>query len=193
MSEARRPGARRSAPIELRSEGQRLLLELDKSGAAIARALGVSGAIVSLWRNGDRDPGIDTRRRIELAFPAVRASAWGELPNAPPATPGPAWTAESGRTLDEVLAVLRAVQHAGERPNLTASETAKLAAIATELLVLRVRLDALELERARLDEAQFIAGARWARFKAVLVAGVAGNAIAARAVDEALRAAEAAA
>jgi transcriptional regulator with XRE-family HTH domain len=183
----------RRAPIPPpSSEGERLLRELDVSGAEVARAIGVSKQSISNWRCGSKAPNVDTRRRLEAAFPSVRADAWEQLVGGAPAAPALAWTAESGRTLDDVLAVLRAVQHAGERPRLTASETAKLAAIATDLLKLRVRIDELELERAQMDEEQFIRGARWARFKATLRAGVAHNEVAARIVDEALRAAEAA-
>lgn len=63
----------------IRTEGQRLLLAVERKLAEIGAAVGASSPAVCLWRDGQRSPGTEQRRALEEAF-GIPAEAWERVP-----------------------------------------------------------------------------------------------------------------
>lgn len=76
-----------AAAPEIRSEGQRLLLELAESQQKIADAIGMSRPIVSFWRSGKNVPGTDARHMLWKCY-GIHPTAW-EVPPGGAYTPAP--------------------------------------------------------------------------------------------------------
>jgi hypothetical protein len=161
-----------SKPVEVRSEGQRLLLARGVTLEAIADATGCSRPAALNWRSGVKLPSDEARRRLATAF-GIPAEAWGLVPGAAPTAPAktsapPPATPPS--TLAECLNLHASIRRARSVEGLTAAERVKLTDTETRLLALRHRL---EREQELLEDRLVKEHPAWARLRRALVAAVA--------------------
>lgn len=70
----------------LKTDGQRLLCARSERGAAIAKACGCSGALVSLWRSGKKSPGPGHKATLASKF-GIAVQSWERRPTPPQDTP----------------------------------------------------------------------------------------------------------
>lgn len=190
--------------VDVRTEGQRLLLAVPGSHAEVAAAVDGSKQAVSYWRRGEKTPGATARGRLRDAF-GIDPGAWDRKPitspaTAPAASPAPAppsppietqpAAAAAGSklsTLEEVetqIAELRKLQ--GEN-GLLASERVRLADSMGKLLAIKARL---ERDNELLEDRVVRKHPFWARVKGAILDALRAHPAAARDVAEALARAE---
>ncbi len=194
MSEAKRGRPRR--PVEISTEGQRLLLDVDDTEAAIAGRLGVGLAIVGHWKRGRRLPDDGSRHRLELLLGIPRAS-WNILPGAaqaatttttatPTLPPGQMTTTQLATTLDIANARIDSITAALREKGLADTSRSRYEGTLAKLLGLRARL---ERDQEMLEDRIVREHPAWARTKAAVLAALKPFPEAAKAVADALVAA----
>jgi len=152
------PPKQSAAPVAqapmLRSEGQRMLLHVSGSLAAIAEAIGTkSPASVLKWRNGDQTPGAPARAQMQAAL-GIPMDAWNKLPATHDEQVALAMIEEQPplATMAECLELLSVIRRDRSAPNLLPGERSKL--IDAEARILKLRAD-LE-QRAELSEDRYV-------------------------------------
>lgn len=174
----------------VRSEGQRLLLQVQGSLGDIAAACRVkSRTNVNDWRNGIKIPDPDSRAQLWGAY-GIPAIAWSQPPavagkrdSPPPAPPPPAASAgPPPTTLDACLLLLVKIREESERV-LLPSERVKLADTEARILTLRHKLES----EAGLREDRIIREhPRWQAVKRTILDALDGHPDASKAVCDAL-------
>lgn len=172
-------------PEQIRSEGQRMLLQVTGSLQAIAREISptCSAQSVNEWRHGQRKPSAAFRPLIFAAF-GIPVDAWVKRP----LTESVPLDAESddepsGTTLDDVQRLIAQVRKDRKMPNMLPSERVKLVSAEAGLLKLKADLEA----RAELSEDRYVREhPAWLRARNVISATLKQYPEAARAVADAL-------
>ena len=134
---------RKKAP-EIKSEGQRCLVELKLGPTHIAGDLGVNPATASRWLSGERQPKGSTLVKFHDLY-GIDPELWRLEPGKVPAKPKPPRKREESEPkpqsdLDEVEDALKRVREMQGMPGLTPSEKARLMGEETKLLALRTRM-----------------------------------------------------
>jgi len=174
---------------EIKSEGQRQLLEITGSEDGLAAQIGCSRAIVGHWRRGSRLPGVAARHKLELLF-GIPRKAWGvqpggEVPEAVKQTNiSVDKLSTDGDTLDIARQQLCEVLEALRNPELTESAQLKLRDTAAKLLALRSRL---ERDRELLEDRIVREHPEWLRIKTAIIKALTPYPEAAAAVAEAIQ------
>lgn len=151
----------------IKSEGQRILLDVRDSTADVARAVNVSPGLVSDWRNGRKAPGFEMKQRLKNAY-GILPVAWSVRPGspvqsvAPVVEPepvvGPERTSETTQvtldtavirggtpsTLEDCLALLAVLRRDRGQQGLSPADRLRLTDAETRLLALRARLEAAQ-------------------------------------------------
>ena len=178
---AGQPIQQASAPL-LRTEGQRMLLHVSGSLAAIAKTIDVkSPQTVLRWRNGSATPRMEERARMQVVF-GIPIQAWMKRPEGdkPDTVDDDSLPPNSMTHAEELLHVTRRERSV---PHLLTSEKAKLIAVEAGLLKMRADLEA----RAELSEDRYVREhPAWMRIRNELARVLAPFPEAARAVAEAL-------
>jgi hypothetical protein len=186
-----------AARIIVRSEGQRMLMAVTGSLAAIALEVGAKSAgMVHYWRTGEKLPSPIARARMQEAL-GIPAGAWslrpggtleGPAPLEPPAsTTPPKKPARIPTTLEDVLALLATIRKDRMRDGLMPAERVKLADAEARILALRARLE----DAAQFSEARYVTShPAWIRLKRAILKALEPHAVAARAVADAIHAIE---
>lgn len=143
-SKAQRSRAAANAP-EPRTEGQRQLLEVPDSLAAIATKVGCSKPLAGFWRAGAKSPSSAMRARLEEAY-AIPAPAWDLAPGATPAADEPEdeepeTDVEGADTLALTNAQLAAIRKALRNKKLSEAARSKKEDTYAKLLALKARLE----------------------------------------------------
>ncbi len=196
-------------PLTERSEGARQLATLARrhSYAAIARSVGVSDVAVRKWATGQTMPSAARRGALAEAY-ALPVATWDlpASPNAPERAPAedvlsipkrggdPATRQESGspvhivdRDAEELADLLRrALVRIESDPVASTKELAQLATAATSTLRLRARLSG----RVEITESQVVRSPAFARVARIWGAALEPYPAAAKAVRDALFAAQ---
>lgn len=175
----------------LRSEGQRMLLHVSGSLAAIAKAIGVkSPQTVLHWRNGRSIPSPELRAQMQVVL-GIPIQAWTKRPGGQEAEADAASDVEEsppGTSLEECLELLNTIRKDRHQPNLLPGERSKL--IDAEARILKLRSD-LE-QRAELSEDRYVREhPAWLRIRNELSRVLVQYPEAARAVADALERLEA--
>lgn len=146
------------APLRLQSEGQRMLLHVTGTLAAIANECEArSKQSVLDWRNGKRKPSVEARARIYAAF-NIPPAAWDTPPGIvpydkpPPAAYDANAAPDAATTLQEVLALLAVVRRDRMNAAVTLAERVRLTGAETQLLKLRAELES----KAELSEDRYV-------------------------------------
>lgn len=173
----------------LRSEGQRMLLAVTGTLAAIAAEVGCrSVQTVADWKSGTKSPNPATRARIYTAF-GIPARAWsirpgGALDEPEPeqvSSPVPGIAAPS--TLDDCLALLAVIRRDRSQTGLMPSERVKLAAAEARILQLRAQLE----QAAEFAESRYVSShPSWLRLRRALVEALEPHPLAMQAVLNAI-------
>lgn len=201
-----------AAPI-VRSEGQRMLLHVTGSLAAIAHEVGAkSPQSVLDWRNGHRQPNPAAKARMDAVF-GIPRRAWSLLPStvtngAADLAADPANLATNATnptesttqlvaaaaeptgppptTLEDCLQLLAVIRRDRNQPGLMAGERVKLADTEARILALRHRLE----REAELSEDRLVREhPAWQRLKRLVVRALAKHPAAAKDVLAAMAAA----
>lgn len=172
-------------PEQIRSEGQRMLLHVTGSLAAIAREISpkTSPQSVLEWRNGQRTPSATVRPLVYAAL-GIPPDAWDKRPaGSPEPEPEPDPGAHRGTTLDDCLTLLALIKRDRNKPDLLPGERVKLVNAEAQVLKLRADLEA----RAELSEDRYVREhPAWLRARNVISAALKDHPEAARAVATAL-------
>lgn len=172
----------------LRSEGQRMLLHVSGSLAAIANEIGARSAQSVLdWRNGKRMPALEARAAMAAAF-GIPIEAWSMLPSTDgessaslPVVQDP--NAPLPSTLDSCLRLLQTIQRDSMTAGLLPAERVKLVDAEARILKLRADLE----QRAELSEDRYVRDhPAWHRCKKTIASALLPFPEAARAVADAL-------
>lgn len=174
----------------IRSEGQRLLLDIPGTLLAIARQLGSNAPQTVLnWREGTTRPGERMRAQLYAVF-GIPPDAWTRKPTGGvrpvgQVTPGAAG-APGGpppSTLDDVLLLLDLARFDVAQPNLVAAERSRLLLATSRLLAQREQLE----RAAELAEDRYVREhPAWHRLRAAIVRALVPYPAAAKAVLDAL-------
>lgn len=185
-------GGSQLVPV-LRSEGQRMLLHVTGSLAAIANEIGArSPQSVLDWRNGKRMPAIEARAAMQAAF-GIPIEAWNRLPHTMDAAGGEDASAASPMmsdsnaplpsTLDSCLRLLATIQRDSMTAGLLPAERVKLVDAEARILKLRADLE----QRSELSEDRYVRDhPAWLRCKKIIAQALLPFPEAARAVADAL-------
>lgn len=174
----------------VRSEGQRLLLQVPGSLGDIAMACHMrSRTNVNDWRNGIKIPDADSRAQLWGAY-GIPALSWSQPPAAggkrePPARTPPPDVSNAGppaTTLDSCLLLLAKIRKESER-DLLPSERVKLADTEARILTLRHKL---ESEAALTEDRIIREHPRWVAVKRTILDALDGHPDASKAVCDAL-------
>ncbi len=177
-------------PPEVRTEGQRRLLEVEESDLEISAQLGTKKAIVGHWRRGRRLPGVGNRRKLELLYD-IPLRAWDVTPGTeatetvteittPAAIPR---NHSANDTLTMVLVQIEAIETDLRNAKLTDASKSKLRDTLTKLLSLRAKL---EQNRELLEDHVVREHPEWLRLKARMLEALKPYPDAAKAVADAL-------
>lgn len=159
-----------------RTEGQRLLLEVNGSHAEVGERIGASKQAVSYWRRGEKTPGPKARAFMRDAY-GIEPAAWEravvppEQPeadaagSASPSAPSP--RARSATTLDEVVAELEYLHELRQGQGLMPSERVRLSDSISKNLALKARL---ERDQELLDDRIVREHPAWRRIEDGLIA-----------------------
>jgi transcriptional regulator with XRE-family HTH domain len=173
---------------DIKTEGQRQLLEITGIEDELAEKLGCGRAIVGHWRRGDRLPGAKSRHKLELLF-GIPPLAWdvgpgSEVPTDP--TPKNAvcdQLSENDDVLDIVKRQLLEIREALQAPGLADAARLKLLDTSAKLLALRSRL---ERDRELLEDRIVREHPEWRRIKGAILKALRPYPEAAAAVAEAI-------
>lgn len=175
--------------VIVRTEGQRLLLEVPGTLAAIGKKIGGVKTPQSVlnWRTGVSIPGPEARARIQAAF-SIPVIAWARLPTNQLAEDSDD-DADGGEetelpsSLGGVESLLRSIQRDRNQKGLLPGDRTKL--VAAEARILKLRAD-LEM-RAELSEDRYVREhPAWLRVRNELARVLGAFPEAARAVADAL-------
>ncbi len=183
--------AARSPAVVIRSEGQRMLLAVTGTLAAIAEEIGCkSPQTVHAWKSGEKIPSASARAQMWTAF-GIPQRAWsvrpgGSLepePQHDPAQIELAKNAAAPSTLDDCLALLTVIRRDRMQTGLMPSERVKLAGAEASILSLRARLE----QAAEFAEARYVVQhPSWLKLKRAIVKALEPHPIAAKAVADAI-------
>jgi transcriptional regulator with XRE-family HTH domain len=172
----------------IKTEGQRQLLEIEGIEDELAAKLGYSRAIVGHWRRGDRIPGLKSRYKLETLF-GIPPWTWdvepgSEVPTDPtPKNTGGSPLSENDDILDIVKKQLLDVREALQNPTLADSAQRTLLDTSAKLLALRSRLERdRELQEDRIVREH----PEWKRLKAAMLKALEPYPEAAAAILEAI-------
>lgn len=176
------PVPQASAPV-LRTEGQRMLLHVSGSLAAIAKAIGVkSPQTVLHWRNGRSIPGPEVRAQMQVVL-GIPIQAWTKRPADQEPPDEPTVDDLPKTSLHECMELLTVIRKDRNQPHLLPGERSKLVDAEARILKLRADLEA----RAELSEDRYVREhPAWLRVRNELARVLAPFPEAARAVAEAL-------
>lgn len=129
----------------MKTEGQRLLCEVEATGPEIAERLATTKQTISHWRTGRSVPSPAQRAALQLAY-GIPASAWDCVPagdddedeEAPPARPK---RSTKATTLEEVNAQIDQLLALQDEPGLVPSAKLKIADSMGKLLAIKARLE----------------------------------------------------
>ena len=173
---------------EIKSEGQRQLLEITGTEDELAAQLGCGRAIIGHWRRGIRLPGVAARHKLKLLF-GIAPRAWDVEPGVEvPTDPTQKNTvddqlSEDDDTLDIIRKQLLEVREALASPGLTDSAQLKLLDVSAKLLALRNRL---ERDRELQEDRMVREHPEWMRIKTAILNALKPYPEAATAVAEAI-------
>ena len=172
---------------EIKSEGQRQLLEISGTEDELAAQVGCSRAIIGHWRRGIRLPGVAARYKLELLF-GIRPRAWDMEPGCEVATAENSnSSSEKIKADDDTLEIARMqlleIRQALKDPELTDAAQLKLRDTAAKLLILRSRL---ERDRELLEDRIVREHPEWLKMKAKMLKALKPYPEAATAIAEAL-------
>lgn len=169
------PGSTPAPPV-LRSEGQRMLLAVTGSLAAIAAECGAkSPESIAEWKTGAKQPSASARARIQTAF-GIPQRAWSVRPGGT-LDPEPEKLAQTvgavagvssaaPTTLDDCMALLAVIRRDRMQTGLMPSERVKLADAEARILGLRARLE----DNERLAESRYVTGhPAWVKLKRAIL------------------------
>jgi transcriptional regulator with XRE-family HTH domain len=182
------PKVHKLAPSTIvRSEGQRLLLEVGGTLEEIANVTGCkSRSTVLNWKSGNKTPSAAQRSKLFGAF-AIPTASWGLLPGTPPEKPnGKASapiSAKAPTTLADCLALQHVIRQARNQEGLLPGERVKLADTEAKILALRHRL---ERENDLLEDRLVRDHPKWQAVKRAIAKALAAHPVAARSVIEEL-------
>jgi transcriptional regulator with XRE-family HTH domain len=173
---------------DIKSEGQRQLLEITGTEDELAAKLGYSRAIIGHWRRGIRLPGVGARYKLDLLC-SIPPWTWDVEPGVEvPTEPTPKNTdgeqlREDDDTLDIVRKQLLEVRETLATEGLTDSARLKLLDTSAKLLALRNRLERdRELQEDRIVREH----PAWLRIKAAMLKALEPYPEAAAAIAEAI-------
>lgn len=174
--------------LVMRTEGQRMLLAVTGSLAAIAGEIGGKPQTVHAWKTGAKLPSAQARTRMQEAF-GIPAKAWTVRPGG---TGGalesteeqpPVDAAALPSTMEHCLSLLVVIQRLRNQPGLMPSELNKLIDTESRLLQQRARFE----EIAKFAEARYVSEhPAWIRLKRVILKALEPHPLAAKAVAEAI-------
>jgi hypothetical protein len=170
------------------SEGQRLLLALDKSLGEIASAVRCNRTSVLDWRNGNKTPVPEMRARLFTAY-AIPTAAWDRVPTTPEPERSslPPADGATPTTLETCVARLaqlsKQLGHKGLRP----ADAARFMTIENRYLALR---NQLQKEAELLEDRIVREHPRWQALRGALLKALAPHPAAAKAVIDVLTAQE---
>jgi hypothetical protein len=170
------------------SEGQRLLLALDKSLGEIAAAVRCNRTSVLDWRNGNKTPVPEMRARLFAAY-AIPTAAWDCVPTTPEPERSSLPPADGAppTTLEDCLALLALLRKARGQKGLRPGDAARLAGTEVRILALRANLE----QKAELLEDRIVREhPRWRALKGAILKALAPHPAASKAVVEVLTAQE---
>jgi hypothetical protein len=157
----------RTKKPEIKTEGQRLLLEVDGSESELAKQLGCGAAIIGHWKRGRRVPGGPARHKMSLLF-SIPQRAWDVAPGKVAAPSKPAAT-EKGRD-DDILDITKTqifeILESLDDDTLTKEVRARTRTDLTKLLALRARI---EKDRELGEDRMVREHPEWARVKAAIL------------------------
>lgn len=169
------------------TEGQRLLMAVPETHAAVGAAVGASKQSVSQWRRGEKVPGEGMRAKLRDAY-RIDPVSWGKPAGAagakapPPASP-PQGSAERTTTLEACDAHLAEIDKMLAKDELLASDRAKLLSAKTQVLRLRATIE----EKGELFEDRAVREHPfYRRMKGAILGALRAHPDAARAVADAL-------
>lgn len=160
----------RASVKPLRSEGQRLLLELTDSLSTIGRAVGATKQAVGLWRAGTNVPDDARRRALEQHY-GIPFAAWaGRLEVARPREPDPIAAVDDDEAepsvMDDCVRLLRSLRKQLGREDLTPRERVQLTEAFSRAVSQKARL---ERERELLEDRVIREHPKWRRLKAAML------------------------
>ncbi len=170
------------------SEGQRLLLALDKSLGEIASAVRCNRTSVLDWRKGDKTPVPAMRAQLFAAY-KIPTAAWDCVPTTPEPDPSSAPPADGAvpTTLEDCLALLAVLRKARQQKGLRPVDAGRLAGTEVRILALRANLE----QKAELLEDRIVREhPRWRALKGALLKALVPHPAAAKAIVEVLTAQE---
>lgn len=174
------------ASVVIRSEGQRLLLEVPGTVTEIAAQLGMMDTgLVHMWCEGTTVPGPHKRTRLNVVY-GIPPRSWRELPRhgPPPAQPTPAPAPAPNDTLAHCVELLTMLRNERTAPGTLARDRMKLAAAESKVLMMRHQLE----QRAELLEDRYVREhPAFKRHVALIVAALRDHPVAAKAVLHALQ------
>lgn len=200
-----------SKPIKVKTEGQRLFMQLPGSLEQLRRRTRAkSRQTVLYWRTGERKPPPAVRRELERAF-GIPAATWSLKPTSTdPAAPAPPVPANdnavpvvpvvpasdppvfanvpapargNSSSLEECLQLLANIRAARSVPGLLPSEQVKLADAEARILGLRAKLEL----SAETSEARYVAAhPAWIKLKRAILKALEKHPIALAAVEAAI-------
>lgn len=182
----------------VRSEGQRLLLEVPATSADIARGAAVTKWAACEWRRGTKSPGPVARAALWHAY-GIPAHAWARVPMGTNAAPEPtnghaladdelteqaAATTSSPSSLHDTDALIAKLRRAASVKDLLPADIMKLADSEAKLLSLRHRM---QRDQELLEDKIIREHPSWQRIRRTLAEVLAKHPLAAAEVAEALQ------
>ena len=185
----RKPKPKRGRPSgakspKVKTEGQRLLLEVSGTEGEMAKSLGCSPAVVGHWKRGRRVPQDGAaRQKLNLLF-GIPPRAWDVKPGEAiePKQQDPAG-GQGSSTLEITCSQIAAIETALGNEALTDTNAARLRDTLGKMLALRARMErdsALEEDRVVREHPE------WLRVKAAIIEALRPYPDAAAAVAEVL-------
>jgi hypothetical protein len=153
----------------IRSEGQRMLIAVTGTLAAIGAEVGAKANMVFTWKTGSKVPSANARARMQEAF-GIPARAWSVLPGGTlsedPATAALQPGAAAPSTLEDCLALLSVIRRDRQQAGLMPGERVRLAGAEAQILALRAKLE----QAAELAESRYVVQhPAWLRLRRAIV------------------------
>jgi transcriptional regulator with XRE-family HTH domain len=128
--------------IQVKTEGQRRLLQIIETEQNLAREIGCNPSAIGHWKRGRRTPNENQRHKIELLF-GIPRRAWDIEPGAaiPSVESTPGKILDDLDTLEITKQQITAIREELESKSLTDAARAKLRDTLAKLLPLRARIE----------------------------------------------------